>query len=47
MCHCHCHLVTSHSTTCLGDFIAGQMGILLQGGTDEQEEDMVCMAQDI
>lgn len=46
MCHCHCHLVTSHSTTCPGHFIAGQMGVLLQGGTDGQEGDVVWVAQD-
>lgn len=45
MCHCHCHLVTSHSTTCLGDFIAGQMRVLLQGGTDGQEGDVVWVGQ--
>lgn len=46
MCDCHSHSVTSYSTTCPGDFIAGQMGILLKGGADGQEGDVVWVAQD-
>lgn len=46
MCGCHCHLAISHSTTCPEDFIAGQMGILLQGGADRPERDVIWEAQD-
>lgn len=46
MCHCHWHLAISHSTTWPRDFIAGQMGILLQGEADWQEGDVVWVAQD-